>query len=357
MDYSLVVAWVGFFLAAYSVVGNDVIQTLGTFLTSNEQRFKWYILWGFAATILSGTLIYGYVQSDLAYGRLDKFEVPSQLGWYYALPPLVLMIVTRLGVPVSTTFMILTMFSLSAIAGSNIPEILQSALDFNSKLGGMIKKSLFGYLIAFSSAIAIYLAVVWLLERRFISTSIDQEGDDSLWTNRKFWTVAQWLSTGFLWSQWLTQDLANIYVYLGIGKAAGEPMTTTLPQFIVSLLIFLVLLGYIFYRRGGAVQEIVRRKTNTADIRSATFVDLIYGIVLLIFKYNYLGLWEAKLPMSTTWVFIGLLAGREIGIRIRLDKKLSLATLKDISFDFGKVFLGLVISIALVCLIKVLETI
>jgi len=46
---------------------------------------------------------------------------------------------------------------------------------------------------------------------------------------------------------------------------------------IVSLLILVGLLGYIFYSRGGKIQDIVRAKTNTDDIRSATFIDLIYG--------------------------------------------------------------------------------
>ena len=47
----MIIMWLGFILAAYSVVGNDVIQTLGTFLASNEHR-PWYVLWLFAATII-----------------------------------------------------------------------------------------------------------------------------------------------------------------------------------------------------------------------------------------------------------------------------------------------------------------
>ena len=38
------IALFGFTLAAYSVVGNDSIQTLGTFLTSNEDK-PWWVLW------------------------------------------------------------------------------------------------------------------------------------------------------------------------------------------------------------------------------------------------------------------------------------------------------------------------
>jgi phosphate/sulfate permease len=109
-----------------------------------------------------------------------------------------------------------------------------------------------------------------------------------------------------------------------------------------------------FIRKGGAVQEVVRRKTNTEDIRSATFVDLIYGVILYIFKYDYFGLWGAKIPMSTTWVFIGLLAGRELAIRLNLERKITGAVGKMILSDFVKVFLGLVVSVVLVFVIKLL---
>lgn len=38
-------------------------------------------------------------------------------------------------------------------------------------------------------------------------------------------------------------------------------------------------------------------------------IDLVYFVVLLIFKE-----WS-NIPMSTTWVFVGLLAGRQFAIR------------------------------------------
>jgi len=167
-------------------------------------------------------------------------------------------------------------------------------------------------------------------------------------SNRKIWVVLQWFTTGFLWYQWLTQDLANIYIYLK-GGIDLSPLS-----FFISLVILVGLLAYIFYQRGGAVQNVVRKKTNTADIRSATFIDFIYGVILYIFKYNYLGLFEAKLPMSTTWVFIGLLAGREIGIRLNLEKKLSKKITRMVFADLGKVFFGLIISVVLVFIIKLM---
>ncbi len=331
MDVYLIIALVGFALASYSVVGNDVIQTLGTFLTSNEDK-PWYILWLYAGGILTVTLVLGYLGygeslggNDVAFDRLDKIEIPDQLSVWYLLPPAVLLLITRLGIPVSTTFLILTFFSAKS-------------------LPGMLNKSLIGYAVAFLAALAIFVAISRLTEKMFQQRPMGQEGG-GIWTNKKFWTTAQWLSTGFLWTQWLTQDLANLYVYL------GNPEQLSPGLFIFSLVVVVGLLGYIFYSRGGAIQGIVKAKTNTADIRSATFIDLIYGLVLLVFKQDIMGLWGAKLPMSTTWVFLGLLAGRELGLRLAIgpkpDRKLSMMIFSDL----GKAALGLIVSIALVLIL------
>jgi hypothetical protein len=163
----------------------------------------------------------------------------------------------------------------------------------------MTLKSVLGYVLAFALAIIIWQVITRLLDKRFIENPIT--------TNEKrIWTILQWGSTGFLWGQWLIQDFANIYVYLP--RAIGGFELT------VSLVILLTMLAYIFYSRGGAIQEIVKAKTNTVDIRSATIIDFLYALILLFFKQY------SNVPMSTTWVFLGLLAGREIAIRYQLGK-------------------------------------
>ncbi len=293
MDSTNIIMWTGFMLSAYAVVGNDSIQTLGTFLTSNEDR-PWWHLWLYAGGILMLTMIYGYIayDGDVSYERLQvlgddgtlRYEDPRAIvgfGWAYLLPPLVLMALTRTGIPVSTSFLILTFF---APAG----------------LIDMINKSLLGYILAFVVAIALYALIARSLTRRFITTKLPKE-------RLKMWTALQWLSTGFLWSQWLVQDFANIYVYL--------PRSLERWQLIASLVILLGFLAYIFANKGGKIQEIVREKTNTQDVRSATIIDFTYGLILLFFKE-----WS-DIPMSTTWVFLGLLAGREIAIRWRLGDR------------------------------------
>jgi hypothetical protein len=56
--------------------------------------------------------------------------------------------------------------------------------------------------------------------------------------------------------------------------------------------------------------------------------------------------------MSTTWVFIGLLAGRELAMAYRFDNKIEMQELKSIGMDLAKVFLGLVVSVILVYVMK-----
>lgn len=306
--------YLGFIMAAYSVVANDSIQTLGTFLSSNSKR-HWLVLWAFAGSILAATLIYGWVQysGDVSYGRLEKYALPDPFAWYYLLPPLILVLLTRTGIPVSTSFLILTFFN-------------------EKNLMNMVQKSLLGYAVAFGAAILIYIAITRLVEKRFIQKKITDK-------EKRLWTVLQWCSTGFLWSQWLIQDFANIYVYL--------PREVSSLELIVSLVIILAMLAYIVATKGGAIQKIVKAKTNTIDIRSATIIDGVYGIVLFFFKEIN------NIPMSTTWVFIGLLAGREIAINLMMGEKTKRkGMLKSISWDLTKVTLGLVISILLVFIVK-----
>ena len=314
MTWSQLVMMGGFILSAYAVVGNDVIQTLGTFLSSNRQR-PWYILWLFAGGIMTITLIYGWANygGDVSYGRLERIQQPETYQWPYLLPPLALMLLTRLGIPASTTFMILSFFA----AGKTLES--------------MINKSLVGYGVALLAAGAGYFLLVRKAEKYFVENPM-------LDRQRTLWTVFQWSATTFLWSQWLIQDLANIYIYLPAKLSAGVLSS--------SLAVLLAMLGYIFYSKGGKIQQIVESKINTADIRSATLIDVLFGIILYLFKE------QSKIPMSTSWVFVGLLAGRELALRYAFDQRFGPQTLRMVAFDLGKIMLGLVVSIGLVFIIR-----
>lgn len=298
---------VGFVLAAYAVVSNDSIQTLGTFLASNAHR-PWWVLSLFSSSILIAVLVYGWVTNggDPAYGRLEAFPPPEGgVRLIHVLAPLILLVLTQFGVPVSTTFLVLTVFA---------PKNIES----------MLTKSAMGYVVAFAAALIVY----WLMAKVTQHLHATQDQEPGL-----HFVIFQWASTGFLWTQWLIQDFANIFVFL--------PRQVELWQLLLAILTLVTMQAIMFFRLGGEIQKIVLSKTMTTDIRAATIVDLIYGVILLVFKE-----WS-NMPMSTTWVFLGLLAGREIAMSRQLGTRSLKKTWKLIFTDAGKAFFGLVISVAL----------
>ena len=307
MDFSTLYLWVGFLLASYSVIANDSVQTLGTWIASNSERFRWYILWSAASTVLLFTLWYGWSinDGDISYGRLNK--IPWQpIQWYHAVAPLILVALTRFGVPVSTTFLVLSAFASTVV------------------LEKVLMKSALGYLVA---AAAAYL--IWMVVAKFWESKKDiPESHD------RYWRVAQWCTTGWLWFTWLSHDMANIAVFL--------PRQVPTEAMILISIIFVGGMGYIFYERGGKIQEVVLSKTNTKYVRSATLVDLIYSLILWYFKgYN-------DIPMSTTWVFVGLLAGRELAFATINDKYKFKTVFPLVGRDFFKMMIGLSLSIVIV---------
>lgn len=311
-------AAIGFLFAAYAVVGNDALQTLGTFINSNR-RLPWWALFLYAATILVVVFAFGYIlnDGDPSFGRLDnttKYPIFDP-QWYHAVPPLVLLILTRMGIPVSTTFMVLASFA--TMAG------LQS----------MLIKSALGYVVAFVTGGIIYVLLAPTLERWFLKTADRQHAP--------IWVLLQWITTGYLWSVWLMQDFANIFIYLPRGvDASGEPALNMLEAG-AGVAVLVILLGYTFWNGGGPVQRILKSKTNVTDIRSATIIDFTYACLLFYFKEM------SNIPMSTTWVFLGLIAGREFAIAT-LDKIRSVgATAQIVGMDAAKALTGLVISVAL----------
>ena len=50
----LITLWmaVGFLFAAYSVIANDSVQTLGTWIASNNDRVNWKVMWLSASSVL-----------------------------------------------------------------------------------------------------------------------------------------------------------------------------------------------------------------------------------------------------------------------------------------------------------------
>ena len=312
----LVTIWmaIGFFLAAYSVIANDSVQTLGTWIASNNEKFKWTTLWASSSIVLLFTIWYGWSINggDISYGRLTKIPFVD-IQWYHALAPAILVLLTRIGIPVSTSFLVLSAFASTFV------------------LEKMLLKSIAGYAVA---AVAAYS--IWFVLSKFLNESKDVDIKQET-----FWRVAQWTTTGFLWFTWLSHDMANIAVFL--------PREVPFDIMLIISIVFVFGLAFMFKERGGKIQEIVLNKSSTKFIRSACIIDLVYWIILFVFKE------VNNIPMSTTWVFVGLLTGRELAIAAFSNKRKAKQVFPLVAKDFGRMMLGLCASVIVVIIVHALN--
>ncbi|MFD2203788.1 hypothetical protein [Shivajiella indica] len=317
--YTYLSMWFGFALAAYSAIANDSIQTIGTFIASNQQR-KWYWLWLFMGLIFVATVTFSWFiyEGDVSYQRLQVpglDKAPENFVFLQLAAPIVLLVMTRLRMPVSTTFLLLNVFTYKA----------GTILD-------VMKKSFMGYLLAFFIAI-----IVWFAIERLVKNFLKGEA-------KPYWYILQWITSGILWAVWIMQDAANIAVFL--------PRQLGVWEFVGYTGFIFVGLGFLFYMKGDRIQSIVNEKTRVTDVRAATLVDFVYAIILFYFKMLN------NVPMSTTWVFIGLLGGRELAIALAKSKKLTKRKARIFRAytlarkDITKATIGLLVSLVLALIIN-----
>lgn len=311
-----VAKWLGFFFAGYAAIANDSIQTIGTFLASNHKR-PWWVLWLFITGIFVAVMTFSWVMfdGDVSYQRLqsDSFsQEPQEFTFLQLAAPLVLLLMTRLRMPVSTTFLCLSAYS------------SQSTGIFS-----MLEKSVLGYVIAFVVAF-----LIWF----FFSNALSKITKGK---THPGWVFFQWTVSGILWAVWLAQDGANIAVTL--------PRSLNLVEFIVFLAYVTLGMAILFYMRGDKIQDIITKKSETKDVRAASIIDLVYSVILIVF------LVVSNIPMSTTWVFLGLLGGRELAIAISKHysvKKKTSKAVKLIVSDMTKAVTGLVVSILIAIIVN-----
>jgi len=305
----LVTLWmlVGFLFAAYSVIANDSVQTLGTWIASNNERVNWKIMWAAASVVLLWALWYGWYMygGDISYGRLNRIPF-QEIQWYHACAPGLLLVLTRVGVPVSTSFLVLSAFASTFV------------------LEKMLVKSMMGYAVAAVAAYAIWIGVTKILDE---NKPVKDE-------HKKYWRIGQWFTTGFLWWTWLSHDMANIAVFL--------PREIPVDLMIGISIVFVAGLWYMFREGGGKIQNIVLEKHNTRYVRSATIIDGVYWLILFFFKELN------DIPMSTTWVFVGLLCGRELAMATVTGKHKFKTVFPLITRDFIKMMIGLGASVGVV---------
>ena len=129
---------------------------------------------------------YAY-DGDISYGRLTRIPY-QEIQWYHAVAPAILLFLTRIGIPVSTTFLVLSAFATTVV------------------LEKMLLKSVVGYGLA---AMVAYIA--WIVVSKFINEKLDEVDEKYI----GFWRNAVWISSGWLWWVWLSHDVATVsYTHL-----------------------------------------------------------------------------------------------------------------------------------------------
>jgi hypothetical protein len=295
-------------------MGNDALQTLGPFLASQRGSQTRWLQGLVLAAVLCAVLLLSWAAGggDPAWGRLDRFPLPDPFRWWDLLPLAALLLLTRLGMPVSTSFLVLT--ALAPV-----------------ELGPMARKSLAGYGVAFAVAVLAYGLLARAGGERPAAEGAGEGSREGLWRG------LQWLATLALWSQWLVQDLANIYVYL--------PRRLQLAELLATLVVLCGTLALIVVLGGGPMQGRLRGKCGVEDPQASAGISLLYGLVLLLF------LGGDRLPLSTSWLFLGLLAGREVGLAWRGVGRPAVEVAREVSGDLLRAAAGLATSLAVALLV------
>ena len=267
--------WICLFLAMFSTMANDSIQTLGTFLSSNP-KVRWWKLWIYISVLFIFIILLEWFISNgsLDFGRLRGIPYEPNFNIMHLIAPILLMLLTYNKIPASTTFIILSVFS-----SQNMVAL-------------MLIKTFTGYVIGF-----IFSFILWNVLSKYFDKVLTTKDADA---KRKRWKFFQWASTGFLWMVWLTQNTVNIVVYI--------PRVVDEYELLLFIFLGITMIGFIFYNRGGPIQEIVSKKADMNNTRSTTMINLCFASVIIVMsRFN-------TIPMATTWVFIGVLAGRELSM-------------------------------------------
>lgn len=267
--------WLGLSLAMFSTMANDSIQTLGTFLSSNT-KVVWWKMWLYISALFVVIICLGWFINGgmLDFGRLQDIPYDPKFDFMHFIAPILLILLTYNRIPASTTFIILSVFST------------------NNMITYMLIKTFLGYVLAF-----VFSFWLWnLLSKHFNKLLINDDSE----VKRKRWKFFQWASTGLLWMAWLTQNTVNIVVYV--------PRVFSLYGLILFILVGIAMIGFTFYNRGGPIQQIVNEKKDITNVRSTTLINLCFAFVIIVLgRIN-------SIPMATTWIFIGVLAGRELSM-------------------------------------------
>ena len=309
-DMPDIARWVGFLLAGYAAVANDSIQTIGTFIASNKDQ-AWWKLWLFIEGIFLLTVVWSWVQfdGDVTYQRLAaKGFGHCRVRLLTVAAPVFLIILTQLKMP-------------SRPHSCSVQFRDQGVRDRQGA-----DEVLHGLRAAFVIAMVVWLSLTKTFERWFTGEAAPAGGSPSGWPPGCCGACG---SSRMRRTSRCTCPVSNV---VELAAFAG---------------VIFIGLGILFRMGGERIQQIVEEKSDVFDLRPATIIALVYAVILFYFKIH------SKVPMSTTWVFLGLLGGRELAMTLRGSGERSVgAAVKMMTRDAALAATGLAVSLILACAVN-----
>ncbi len=297
--------WFLSMLTTYFIMVNNSIQTVGFFTASNKQNNKintfYFLSVVFVVTMLFSWLCY---KRELHFLLLNRTRYNPHLSIFLLLLPVIIDILTKLRMPLSAAFLVIPVFSDSGT------------------VKGMVTKTFMSYVLAF---VVSFLAwkIIYTLFRGHVRVKKDEQIG-------KVWIFMEYIFTGAVWAMWLTISACNFVVFL--------LRVFVLKDFILFLFMGILCIYLMVYNGGGEMLKIIEDKSDV-DIKNTTIFNALLSITMLIIRC------VSKIPITSTWMFLGTMAGRELAVASSSAVSKYKSCYKKILIDLKLAIFGIVLSL------------
>lgn len=307
--------WFMLAITCYTLIANNYIQSIGTFIINNKIKFKSNLIFITLSFTLSTLISWLIFDGNIDYNLLNNIEYKKNLAIAMIFIPLLLNVFTKYGIPVSATFLVIPLFS-----------------DSNT-LNTMLIKTTTSYFLAFMVSF-----FIWNFIKKHFNHLMKMDAKPNL-----FWNIMEYVTTSLVWIAW---NMLNICVFV-----VFVDRKFNIYELIAVSLIVLVVLYIIMTGNNKQIEEIINEKNETENKKSIAVFNLVFALILIYIEFF------SNVPLTTTWVFLGLLAGKDLSDSfseniIFSNSKTKKSILKIIK-DLHKAIVGIVFSLIFVKIVLI----
>lgn len=303
-------AWILTILTTYHIMANNAVQIIGMFVASNDKKDKLKI-WLLLSVIFVLTVLISWLFFDkqLHFSLLNSIQYNENLSILLIFLPIILYFFTKKNIPISATFLIIPIFS------------------NNNTLQSMVVKTLISYFLSFTISF-IFWYFLYIKYKNFI----DIEKNN----NKNRWIIIEYLSTAMLLGIWLVTSTCTFTIFL--------PRVFTIKYLILFIIVGIFSILVILYNDNTTIKKIIGNKSDI-NYKSGAIFNILFAMIMLSVQYI------SKIPITSTWVFLGVLAGRELAIAVSKKNNNSLNIIQSLKNDLSDLYsaiLGIIFSLVFV---------